>query len=138
MSENEHTEPAIITGTADQFINGKNGVPLFHETYNPEIHISNLLNRVSSDKTCVSNILNKVSANTPEDDSLSLPDRMEAEAEEFRKCMDIHNARGSYGSAAVADAARRKLREYAAELRSNLSSQVESPHSPSCSQEVLK
>jgi hypothetical protein len=128
MSDSEHTEPAIITGTADQFINGKNGVPLFHETYNPEIHVSNLLNRVSSDKTCVSNILNKVSANTPEDDSLSLPDRMEAEAEEFRKCMDIHNARGSYGSAAVADAAWRKLREYAAELRESSAENTNKEH----------
>jgi hypothetical protein len=51
------------------------------------------------------------------DSSLPLADRMEAEAEEFSKCRNIHNRRGSYGSAAVADVAWRRLREYAAELR---------------------
>ena len=70
-----------------------------------------------SEHTEPSIVTDKVAANTPSDDSLSLPDRMEAEAEEFSKCRDIHNARGNYGAAAVADRAWLRLREYAAELR---------------------
>lgn len=53
------------------------------------------------------------------DSSLSLPDRMEAEAEKFGKCRDLHDALGNVSSSAVAERARQRLSEYAAELKVN-------------------